>query len=127
MYEVALSSSALMDCIITLKILFKILGTLTLQAFLNEFKNRLTSAFLQGGPFQNVQCLLAAHSTSHYPSSPVIRPGYRINFKILLLTFNALYGMAPIELILKFYYLLSTPSMAWHLVAYPAQISTRAA
>ena len=84
-----------MDCIITFKILFKILGTLTLQAFLNEFKNRLTSALLQGGPFQNVQCLLAAHSTSHYPSSPVIRPGYRINFKILLLTFNALYGMAP--------------------------------
>ena len=33
-----------MDCIITFKIMFKILGTLTLQAFLNEFKNRLTSA-----------------------------------------------------------------------------------
>ena len=37
MLEVALSSSARMDCIITFKILFKILGTLTLQAFLNEF------------------------------------------------------------------------------------------
>ena len=43
-----MSSSARMDCIITFKILFKILGTLTLQAFLNEFKNRLTSALLQG-------------------------------------------------------------------------------
>ena len=59
-----MSSSARMDCIITFKILFKILGTLTLQAFLNEFKNSLTSALLQGGPFHNVQCLLAAHSTS---------------------------------------------------------------
>ena len=73
-----------MDCIITFKILFKILGTLTLQAFLNEFKNRLTSALLQGGPFQNVQCLLAAHSTSHYPSSPVLE-----GFKVLFTTFPA--------------------------------------
>ena len=73
-----------MDCIITFKILFKILGTLTLQAFLNEFKNRLTSALLQGGPFQNVQCLLAAHSTSHYPRSPVLE-----GFKVLFATFPA--------------------------------------
>ena len=79
-----MSSSARMDCIITFKILFKILGTLTLQAFLNEFKNRLTSALLQGGPFQNVQCLLAAHSTSHYPSSPVLE-----GFKVLFTTFPA--------------------------------------
>ena len=61
-----------MDCIITFKIMFKILGTLTLKAFLNEFKNRLTSAVLQGGPFQNVQCLLAAHSTMNHLSLLVL-------------------------------------------------------
>ena len=72
-----------MDCIITFKISFKILGTLTLQAFLNEFKNRLKSALLQGGPFQNVQCLLAAHSTSHYPSSTVLE-----GFKLCLFDSN---------------------------------------
>ena len=36
MQKVALSSSGRMDCIITFKILFKILGTLPLQACLNE-------------------------------------------------------------------------------------------
>ena len=51
-----------MDCIITFKIFFKILGTLPLQAFLNEFKNRFTTALLQRGPFQNVHCRVAAHS-----------------------------------------------------------------
>ena len=59
MEEVALSSSARMDCIITFKILFKILGTLTLQAFFNEFKNRFTSALLHVGHFRtSIVCLL---------------------------------------------------------------------
>ena len=56
---VALSSSERMDCIITLKILLEILGTLTLQAFLNEFKNSFRSLLLQRGHFRtSIACLL---------------------------------------------------------------------
>ena len=56
---VALSSSVRMDCIITFKILFKILRTLTLQAFLNEFKNRFRSMLLQRGHYRtSIACLL---------------------------------------------------------------------
>ena len=61
-----------MDCIITFKIFFKILGTLPLQAFLNEFKNRFTTALLQRGPFQKVHCRVAAHSSCNYSGSPVV-------------------------------------------------------
>ena len=69
-----------MDCVMTFKILFKILGTLLLQAFPNEFKNRFTSALLQRGPYQNVHCRVAAHSSC----SPVLE-----GFKALFVTLPA--------------------------------------
>ena len=71
-----------MDCIITFKIFFKILGTLTLHAFLNEFKNSFTTALLQRGPFQNVHCRVAAHSSCNYSGSPVLE-----GFKALKMQF----------------------------------------
>ena len=58
---------------------FKILGTLTLQAFLNEFKNSFTTALLQRGPFQNVRCQVAAHSSCSYSGSPVLE-GFKAMF-----------------------------------------------
>ena len=54
-----MSSSARMDCIITFKILFKILGTVTLQAFLNELKTYLRRRSSNVGHFRtSIACLL---------------------------------------------------------------------
>ena len=78
-----------MDFIITFKIFFKILGTLPLQAFLNEFKNRFTTALLQRGPFQNVHCRVAAHSSCNYSGSPVLE-----GFKVLFVTYSDLQEVA---------------------------------
>ena len=66
------------------KIFFKILGALPLQAFLNEFKNRFTTALLQRGPFRNVHCRVAAHSSCNYSGSPVLE-----GFKVLFVTYSA--------------------------------------
>ena len=84
MLQVALSSGARMDYIITFKISFKILGTLTLQAFLNKFKNSFTTALLQCGPIQNVHCRVAAHSSYNYSGSPVLE-----DFKALFVNLSA--------------------------------------